>query len=326
MKYVEVIASEGNTDTVVAIAEEVKAKDYRVDAVGEDGLQRVRILVTDGVLQKTLDTLQSILSTQSRARIVVLPVEIYLPRSEGEADEDEKDPATLAREALYKQVETGARLDADFGFLVILSTVVAAIGLVEGSVAVVIGAMVIAPLLGPNLALSLGTALGDLKLVKQSVKSLSLGIVVSVALSVLIGSLWPSDLQSHELFSRTTANLDSIALALTSGAAATLSLTTGLSGVLVGVMVAVALLPPAVTMGIMLGGGDIQLAIGAGLLLAINIVCVNLASVLVFLLKGVSPRTWTEKKQAKAAMTRYLLGWIVTLAVLVALIYFRGSS
>lgn len=325
MKYVEVIASEGNTDTVVAIAEEVKAKDCRVDAVGNDGLQRVRILLADGALQKTLDTLQSILSAQPNAQIIVLPVEIFLPRS-NEDEDQEKDPATQAREALYEQVETGARLDVDFGFLVFLSTVVAAIGLLEDSIAVVIGAMVIAPLLGPNLALSLGAALGDLTLIAKSVKTLSLGIVAAVALSVLIGFFWPGDLQSRELIARTTANLDSIALALASGAAATLSLTTGLSGVLVGVMVAVALLPPAVTMGIMLGGGDTQLAIGAGLLLAINVVCVNLASVLVFLFKGVSPRTWSEKKQAKAAMTRYLLGWIVTLAVLVVLIYFRGPE
>jgi len=67
-------------------------------------------------------------------------------------------------------------------------------------------------------------------------------------------------------------------------AAAALSLTTGLSSVLVGVMVAVALLPPAATLGIMLGQGNMSLAIGAGLLLAVNIVSVNLASKIVFLL------------------------------------------
>ena len=66
-------------------------------------------------------------------------------------------------------------------------------------------------------------------------------------------------------------------LALASGAAA-LSLTTGLSSVLVSVMVAVALLPPAVTLGLMLGYGDFNLALGAGLLLAINLVCVNMVS------------------------------------------------
>ena len=74
--------------------------------------------------------------------------------------------------------------------------------------------------------------------------------------------------------------LDSIALALASGAAAVLSLTTGLSSVLVGVMVAVALLPPTATLGIMLGAGHAQLAIGAAILLAVNI---NLVSFSIFI-------------------------------------------
>jgi uncharacterized membrane protein len=115
--------------------------------------------------------------------------------------------------------------------------------------------------------------------------------------------------------------LDSVALALASGAAAALSLTTGLSSVLVGVMVAVALLPPAVTLGIMLGVEDFNRALGAGLLLAINIVCVNLAIKVVFFVKGIRPRTWWEKKKAKRAMAIYILGWIVTLIFLVAFIY-----
>nr|MBS0020561.1 DUF389 domain-containing protein [Gammaproteobacteria bacterium] len=119
------------------------------------------------------------------------------------------------------------------------------------------------------------------------------------------------------------AQLDSVALALASGAAAVLSLTTGLPSVLVGVMVAVALLPPAATLGLMLGRGQPDLATGAALLLAVNIVCLNLASKIVFLVRGIRPRTWWEKAQAKRAMTIYLVVWVVTLFVLVLAIYFR---
>jgi len=121
------------------------------------------------------------------------------------------------------------------------------------------------------------------------------------------------------------AGWDSIALALASGAAAALSLSTGLSSILVGVMVAVALLPPAATLGLMLGQGHTQLAIGAGLLLAVNVVCVNLASKLVFIAKGINPRTWLEKEKAKRAMVVYVLGWITTLIVLMVIIYVRRS-
>jgi uncharacterized hydrophobic protein (TIGR00341 family) len=287
-------------------------------------MQQMRMLVSDSSLQETLDTLQHVIGAQTSARIVVLPVEAYLPKPEEDQNLKEGS-STIARESLYEEVQKGARIDLNFFLLVILSTVVATIGLIEDNIAVVIGAMVIAPLLGPNLALSLGTALGDAELMKKSVRTLGLGIFLAIGISVNIGWFWPGELASHELMARTQANPDSIALALASGAAATLSLTTGLSSVLVGVMVAVALLPPAVTLGIMLGKGELQLAIGAGLLLAINIVCVNLASKLVFIFKGFRPRTWLEKERAKAAMWRYLLGWIFTLIALSFFIYIRNS-
>lgn len=324
MKYVEIIADAGSADTVAAIAEKVRATDFRLGVVAEDGMQQMRMLLGDDDLQTVLDTLQNVLGAQPTARIVVLPIEASLPKP-AEGKNRKEDSATAAREVLYEQVERGARLDSNFLLLVVLSTVVAAIGLIEDNVAVVIGAMVIAPLLGPNLALSLGTALGDVALMRKSLQTLLVGILLAVGLSAVFGLLWPSPLASHELISRTNASLDSIVLALASGAAAALSLTTGLSGVLVGVMVAVALLPPAATLGIMLGYGNTSLAMGAGLLLAINVVCVNLASKIVFFLRGVRPRTWLDKERAKRAMTRYVLGWIVTLAILLSLMYARVS-
>ncbi|GAB2884127.1 TIGR00341 family protein [Microbulbifer echini] len=325
MKYVEIIASAGSKNTISAIAKKVKALDFRVGVLGEDGMQQMRMLVDDNNLQETLDTLQTVLGAQPTIRIVVLPVYADLPKKKDEP-KDEKVSSSIIRESLYQEVARGARLDSNYILLVILATTVAAIGLIENNVAVVIGAMVIAPLLGPNLALSLGTALGDGKLMLNSIKTLFIGILIAIGMSVVIGLLWPGQFHNHEIMSRTNASLDSIALALASGAAATLSLTTGLSGVLVGVMVAVALLPPAVTMGIMLGNGQMHLASGAGLLLAINIVCVNLASKSIFLFKGIRPRTWIEKKKANKAMMRYILGWISTLTALLTFIFFRGSS
>lgn len=324
MKYVEIIANAGSESTVSAVATKVKALDFRVGVLGEDGMQQMRMLVSDNRLQETLDTLQTLLGAQPTARIIVLSVYADLPKTKDEPKDGESSPSTV-RESLYQEVEKGARLDTNFILLVFLATTVAAIGLIENNVAVVIGAMVIAPLLGPNLALSLGTALGDASLMWNSVKTLSIGILIAIGMSVLIGLIWPGQFDNHEIMSRTNVSLDSVALALASGAAATLSLTTGLSGVLVGVMVAVALLPPAVTLGIMLGNGQMHLATGAGLLLAINIVCVNLASKSIFLFRGVRPRTWIEKEKANKAMVRYILVWLFTLIALVALILIRGK-
>ncbi|MBT8068874.1 MAG: TIGR00341 family protein, partial [Gammaproteobacteria bacterium] len=181
------------------------------------------------------------------------------------------------------------------------------------------------PLLGPNLAFGLGTALGDLALMRKSALTTVVGIGFAVVLSVAVGLLWPMEIYSPEILSRTEVGLDSVALALASGAAAALSMTTGLSSVLVGVMVAVALLPPAVTLGLMLGRADFDLAFGAGLLLVINLVCVNLACKLVFLIRDIRPRTWVEKTKARRAMLIYIMVWALTLMVLILFIFSRRA-
>jgi len=325
MKYIEIIADAGHTDTISAIAEKSETSHFWPGIINEDNLQQSRILVNDDKLQSILDTLQSVIGAQKGTRILILPVETSLPREEADDKNEQASKTVSARETLYDEARKNTRLDLNFLILVVLSTVVASIGLIEDNVAIVIGAMVIAPLLGPNLALSLGTALGDLTLVKKSTLTLLVGILLAVSLAAAIGSFWSSPFESAELMARTVVGLDSAVLALASGAAAALSLTTGLSSVLVGVMVAVALLPPAATLGIMLGQLKIGLAIDAGLLLAINIVCVNLASKVVFLFKGIRPRTTQEKSVASRTMVVYILGWIIALTILMLVIYAEPS-
>lgn len=322
MKYVEIIAKPDAVITIRAVADNVHASDFRAGPVGEDQLSQMRMLVSDDHLQSALDALQKVLATQADARIVVLPVEASLPKAD-DKERRKEDSAVSAREAIYESVEKNSRLDRNYMLLVTLSTIVAAIGLIENNIAIVIGAMVIAPLLGPNLALSLGTALGDVDLMRTSLLTGVAGVTWAMLLSVFLGAVWPLESFSPELLARTDAGFDSIALALASGAAAALSVSTGVSSVLVGVMVAVALLPPTATLGIMLGHGNMPLAGGAALLLVINVVCINLASKIVFYFKGMRPRTWIEKKKASRAMLVYTAGWLVSLVILAGVIYLR---
>jgi uncharacterized hydrophobic protein (TIGR00341 family) len=326
MKIVEVITREGHIEAVRRLARENGASDNWLGPVNEDGRQSVRILTPPECRQPVLDALQARLGSSDESRILVYPLELALPRSEEGESDSGKQSAVTTREELYDEIHKGARLDATFMLLVFLSTIVAAIGLLENNPAVIIGAMVIAPLLGPNLALALGTALGDTKLMWQAVKTGTSGLVTALLLSIAIGKLWPSDEFSHEVLSRTDAGLDTIALAFASGAAAVISLTTGLSSILVGVMVAVALLPPTAVIGMMIGQGEWQLAYGATLLLAINIVSVNLAAKLVFFFKGVKPRTWLEKQQAKQSLRSYIVIWLLSLILLVVMIYVRQRT
>ena len=325
MKIIEVIADSGHTDTITSIAEKNKCLDVWANPPNEDGRQIVRMIVSPKERQDVLDALQSVLGTSENARINVIPLEVTLPRLTEEEEEQDKKNITTTREELYNTIEKGSYLDGNFLLLVFLSTIVAAIGLIEDNVAVIIGAMVIAPLLGPNIALALATALGDTELMWKSLQTNLVGIIFAVSVTAIIGFFWPGELDSRELMTRTDVGLDGVVLALASGAAAVLSLTTGLPSVLVGVMVAVALLPPAATMGLMLGQGHFELMSGAGLLLAVNIVCVNLSAKIVMLVKGVRPRTWLEKRKARQSTTAYILLWVISLAILVTVIIIRGD-
>lgn len=322
MKLIEVITHAGSMDTIAAIAEQNEAEDFRLGLKDDNDKQEMRLYVSDDKVQGVLDSLQSVFGTQPDTHIHVLPVEITLPMPT-EAIRKKEDEAMAAREELYEEVEKSSRLDLNFIVLVVLSTVVAAIGLVNDNVAVVIGAMVIAPLLGPNLSFGLATALGDVSLMRSSLTALLAGIALSLLLALAMGKFWPIQELGPELLSRTDVGMDSVALALASGAAAALSLTTRLSSVLVGVMVAVALLPPAVTLGIVAGRGQYDLAIGAALLLFVNIVCINLSCKVVFLVKGIAPRGWLRKEKASRASLVYIFVWLVTLALLMLAIYAR---
>ena len=119
---------------------------------------------------------------------------------------------------------------------------------------------------------------------------------------------------------RTRANLSVIILALASGCAGVLAFTTGLSSAVIGVMVAVALLPPLTVCGLLLGTGQIKEAMGAFLLFITNIICINLSGVITFLFQGVSPRAWWEADKAKKATRKALVLWSIILLVLAATI------
>lgn len=326
MRLIEIVADQGHSDTLKSIADQHQVTDYWCGAPADDGRRSFRMLVSDDARQPVMDALQHIFGGSETHRIVVLPVDTYLPRPA----EDAASSARATREELYTQIEKGARIDNNYLLLVLLSTLVAAIGLIEDNVAVVIGAMVIAPLLGPIIALAFSSSLGDGHLMWRALRAAVSGLGVALLVSLLIGLIWPVDIgrgqmlvASAEILARTDVGMDGIALALASGAAAVLSLTTGLSTTLVGVMVAVALLPPTATTGLLLGAGHLELAAGAMLLLAVNVVAVIVAAKAVFMAKGVYPRTWYERNKARQSTRLYGLFWGVLLVLLVLIVIAR---
>jgi uncharacterized hydrophobic protein (TIGR00341 family) len=292
--------------------------DHRLEPADERGRRVLRLFFKSGDGQEAMDAIQGLLADVADWRLVVIPIEATIPKEEAEEDpETRKKRRTLAlREELYEDIASGAKLNRDFLTLTFLSAIVAALGLNANNVAAVIGAMVIAPLLGPILAFSFASALGDLDLMIKSARTAVAGLAFGLLISFALGMTMSVNTESGELISRTIVGVDTTALALASGAAAALSISTGVASALVGVMVAVALLPPSAAMGLYAGAGEWGMAARAGLLLSINIVSVNLAALITYRLKGVRPRTWLERKSAKRSVFVNYAVWAILIIAL----------
>ncbi len=325
MRFIKINFPADQSEAVIDIVKAAEPIDWSMDNGYGRYEKAIEIVIEKGHGQPLLDAMQSLFSDSDNWRVVVMPIEATLPRKDmaqntAETNKDEKTTnTTTLREELYQKVSGDSRLNWDFIILTILSSIVAAIGLNEDSVAIVIAAMVIAPLLGPILAFAIATALGDLSLMKQATKTAVTGLAIGFLFALGLTTFMPVNIDSLELVSRTIIGPEIIALALASGAAAALSLSTGISSALVGVMVAVALLPPSVASALFLGAGEPDKAAGAALLLALNVVCAVLSAQLVFVFKGVRPRTWLSQQKASRAVKINAALWAILLMALAAL-------
>jgi len=279
-----------------------------------------------------MDDLENKLTWTEGFRVILLPVEASLPREkEPEKEEIEENGKKrrrflrISREELYGDVVEMTDINTTFMSLIIISAVVAAIGLFSNNVAVIIGAMVIAPILGPNVAFSLATTLGDRDLAWKSQKANMLGIALAVLFALIMGFLFTIDPDTPEIMSRTSINLYDVLLALACGTAGVLSITVGVATALVGVMVAVAFMPPLVTFGLLLAAGYPELAVGAGMLFLVNLICINLSGVMVFMAKGISPRRWWEAEKARKSVWNSIMLWTLLLLILIlTVILYQG--
>ncbi len=283
--------------------------------------------------ENLLDTLQKKYGHLENFHMVLVPLEASYPSTreiqeeaeEGKKEaegEGKKEPLRVSRQELYHDVFDSSKLTKTYIIMIVLSAIVAAIGLVKDNVAVIIGAMVIAPLLGPNVALSFATTVGDGVLGRNALLTNFAGILTAFAVSLLLGFFLAIDPGIREIATRTVVSYGDIVLALASGVAAALSITSGVPSVLIGVMVSVALIPPLVVFGLLLGSANFMLALQALERVFINMICINLAGVFTFLLQGVRPLNWWEASKAKNATRYAIIIWVSLLILLSALLMF----
>ena len=204
LRLLEMVLQEKDGAGVRELLNECKVLEHRQIRLA-DGEVLVRILLDAEQSETVLDLLEKRYTGAEGNRVVILPVEATLPRDEPEEPvlPNNRRPRKNRRSgsagrSCTRTSRSGARLSRVYMAMVVLSTVVAAIGLYYNSVAIIIGAMVIAPLLGPNVALSLGTTLGDLSLLRHGLLTSLAGIAAAMVLSVIIGVLLQVDPASSE--------------------------------------------------------------------------------------------------------------------------------
>ncbi|NPA49235.1 MAG: TIGR00341 family protein [Thermodesulfobacteria bacterium] len=322
-KLIEVIIPKGRASDISQLLQDFELKEIWISNFTEDELAKVSILVSEDKVEQILDILDSYLKGLPKAKALLLPVEITIPREGKEKKQEEKDTETtgrISRQELRAFVTAGCTITKNYLLMVFFSGVVAAIGLVRNDVAIIIGAMVLAPLLLPNMALGLASTLGDIELVWRSLKSVGVGILLAFFTGLIFALFTAPDPTIPSIKARTSASFGDVVLALASGSAGALAIMSRGHLSLIGVMVAVALMPPLVTAGLMFGAGNFILALGALELFLANIIAINLAAVLTFRLHGLKPATWWESERANKATRIAILIWGSLLVLLLALL------
>ena len=334
LRLFEVILPTGHTDAVRELMEDLPTVGPWYETL-HDGQMLARFVLDADQTGAMIGKFEKRFGHVEPFQVLILPVSATMPRLDdllaqkgGEESKPPDEPKKmrirlgggLSQEELYQQVTDMMKLSPIYVAMVLLSGIVATLGMVRDNVAVIIGAMVIAPLLGPNVALAFGATVGDTMLIRKTLVTNLVGIGLSLLLAALCGMILTIDPETPEIASRTAVALSDIVLALASGAAGAIAITTGVPAALVGVMVAVALLPPTVAVGLMAGAGYWSESLGALMLLATNVICVNIAGIVTFLLQGIRPRTWWKADLARRSARIALVFWIGALVTLILLI------
>jgi uncharacterized hydrophobic protein (TIGR00271 family) len=192
--------------------------------------------------------------------------------------------------ALYRNLREAARPNVHFFVLITLSSVIASLGLLINSPAVVIGAMLVAPLMSPIVAIAAGLTFGEAQMLREGLASTVQGALAAVFIAIVIGLIVPGTEATSEILARTEPSLIDLMIALASGMAGAYAIARKEVGeALPGVAIAAALLPPLASAGLGVALRDGAIVGGALLLFTTNLIAIVFAASVVFLLLGVRP-------------------------------------
>jgi uncharacterized hydrophobic protein (TIGR00341 family) len=238
--------------------------------------------------------------------------------------ESEETSSRISREELKTEAEEMAPEIPTYAMLTVVSAVIATAGVLLDSAAVVVGSMVIAPLIGPAMAASVGTVLDDRGMFVRGARLQLLGLFVAIVAAAgfttllktvhLIPPMDPTTV--GQVQERLLPDFLSLVVAIGAGVAGATSLRTGVSASLVGVMIAVALIPPTAVIGIGIAYGLPLVVLGASVLVLVNVLSINLAGTVTLWYAGYRPDQWFRTDEARAATLQRIAVLVASIAVL----------
>lgn len=294
----------------------------------------IRVLVKTNDTEEILNYLESVAHVIEGFEVLLFPVQTYITRlteekkekRRNEMEENANKLQRASRQELLGTITKSSHITLTYTLLIVISAIVVTIGFIQNSQAVIIGAMVIAPMLGPVISMAFSAILGDFRLLRSSTITLLYAVFIVIGISICFALFFPIPIESSEFASRTHVNIVDIILAFATGIAGALSILNRLPGSLVGVMVAVALIPPNVVLGMSVGSAMWPEAYGSMLLLIGNITSVILAGIIVFSLSGIQPVKWSEVDKAKTSRKLSILFVSLVIIILIIVILFSNND
>ena len=203
-----------------------------------------------------------------------------------------------------------------FMFMLMLSAIISTLGLLANSVAIIIGAMIIAPLMGPIIGMAFSVSMGNRKLLRRSSYTLLKGVCLTIVASFFTASIIGLETVDSEILSRTNPTLIDFGIAMAAGLAGAFTQTRrSIADAIPGVAIAVALVPPLSVIGIGLALGEKEIATGSSLLFLTNLICIIFFGSLVFLFQSYGNLDRAKKGLAMSTLVMFALGIPLTLSM-----------
>lgn len=219
-----------------------------------------------------------------------------------------KKPDPTKLEAIRSELIEESALDSTYIILIISSCIIATLGLLANSTAVIIGAMIVAPLMLPIRSLAFGALEGDLVLFRRGLIAVTVGTCLAVALALFLGSVVGLSTFGSEILARSKPNLLDLGIAIAAGSISGYAkVQPKISSSLAGTAIAVALMPPVCVIGLGLANGNLVLSFGALLLYLTNLLGITLSCMMAFFVSGYTPFTQAHRALTLAAIFTSIL-------------------